>query len=116
MSKLNKKLPAWFYSTPSGREPVREWLLGLDDESRLSIGKDIATVEWGWPVGMPVARKLGDDLYDVRSNISSGRIARVIFVPHAGKMMLLHGFVKKTQKTSKSDLSLAKNRAKEITS
>jgi phage-related protein len=116
MPKLNKRLPAFFYSTPSGKEPVREWLLSLDDESRMSIGKDIATVEWGWPVGMPVARKLENGLYEVRSNISSRRIARVIFAPHAGKMVLLHGFVKKTQTTPKFDLSLAKKRAKETAS
>ena len=115
MSEL-KKLPAVFYATASGREPVREWLLDLDEDSRRITGKDIATAEFGWPVGMPICRKLEDGLFEVRSKITSGRIGRVIFTPHEGQMVLLHGFVKKTQKTPKTDLDLARKRAKEITS
>ena len=115
MSEL-KKLPAAFYATPGGNEPVREWLLGFDAESRRIVGKDIATAEFGWPVGMPLARPLSGGLFEVRSKITDGRIARVIFVNHDGWMVLLHGFVKKTQKTPKADLDLAKKRAKEITS
>jgi phage-related protein len=80
------------------------------------LGKDIATAEFGWPVGMPLTKALGGGLHEVRSSITNGRIARVIFVSHDGWMVLLHGFVKKTQKTPKADLDLAKKRAKEITS
>ena len=115
MSEL-KKLPAAFYSTPGGNEPVRERLLDLDTESRRIVGKDIATVESGWPVGMPLTKSLGGGLLEVRSKITDGRIARVIFVDHDGWMVLLHGFVKKSQKTPKPDLALARKRAKEITS
>jgi phage-related protein len=113
MSKL-KKVPASFYVTAKGKEPVRDWLLGLDVESRRIVGRDIATAEFGWPVGMPLARSLGGGLFEIRSNISGKRIARVIFELHRGRMVLLHGFVKKTQKTPKSDLDLARQRAKEI--
>ena len=114
MSTL-KKLPAAFYETSTGREPVRDWLLGLDEESRRIVGRDIATAEFAWPVGMPLSRSLGAGLHEIRSNITKKRIARVIFMARTGRMVLLHGFVKKSQKTPKADLDLAKQRAKEIT-
>ena len=109
-----KRVPAAFYQTGQGKEPVREWLVGLDAESRRIVGRDIATAEFGWPVGMPLSRSLGGGLYEIRSNIGRKRIARVIFVLHGSRMVLLHGFVKKSQKTPKSDLDLARQRAKEI--
>ena len=111
-----KKLPAVFFATPSGREPVREWLINLDPESRRIVGEDIATAEFGWPIGMPVCKDLKRGLWEVRSDITNKRIARVLFSPIDGEMVLLHGFVKKTQKTPNSDLELAYKRMKEYTS
>jgi phage-related protein len=108
-----KKLPAAFYCTVAGKEPVREWLKGLDQADRLIVGQDIATAEFGWPVGMPVSRSLGKGLWEIRSGISNGRITRVIFCVADDKMVLLHGFIKKTQKTPKADLDLALKRMKE---
>jgi hypothetical protein len=109
-----KRVKAVFYESGSGNEPVREWLLGLDREDRRIIGEDIATVEFGYPIGMPVCRNLGNGLYEVRSSISGGRIARVIFIVKRGYMVLLHGFIKKTQKTPKQDIDLASKRAREL--
>jgi len=109
-----KKLPAAFYATAGGNEPVREWLRSVDEEDRRTIGQDIATAEFGWPVGMPVCRSLGQGLYEIRSNISDRRIARVIFAVVGEHMVLLHAFVKKTQKTPKTDLALAVRRLKEL--
>jgi phage-related protein len=111
-----KKLPAAFYETANGNEPVREWLLDLDDEDRRTVGYDIATAEFGWPVGMPLCRPLGHGLWEIRSSISDGRIARVLFAPIDGQMVLLHGFIKKAQKTPKPELDVALKRKKEITS
>ena len=111
-----KKLPAKFFETGTGKQPVREWLHTFDEEDRRLIGYDIATAEFAWPVGMPLCRSLGTGLWEIRSNISNGRIARVIFVVVDEQMVLLHGFVKKTRKTPKADLDLALNRKKEITS
>ena len=110
-----KRLPASFYASARGNEPVREWLLDLIEDDRRTIGQDIATAEFGWPVGMPLCRLLGNGLWELRSNISDGRIARVIFAVVDQQMVLLHGFVKKTQKTPKPDLELAARRRKEIT-
>lgn len=111
-----KKLPASFYATARGNEPVREWLKDLDDDDRRTVGVDIATAEFGWPVGMPLCRSLGKGLFEIRSNISDGQISRVIFAVVDQHMVLLHGFVKKTQKTPKPDLDLAAKRLKEIKS
>ena len=111
-----KKLPAVFYCTATGNEPVREWLKELDAADRRIIGYDIAIAEFGWPVGMPVCRSLGKGLYEIRSDISHGRIARVIFCIAGQRMVLLHGFIKKTQKTQKTELDLALKRKKEVTS
>jgi phage-related protein len=109
-----KRLPAVFYALPSGREPVREWLKGLGPEDRKLVGEDIKDVEFSWPIGMPLCRPLGKGLWEVRSDLARGRIARVIFCVHDGGMVLLHGFMKKTQKTPKGDLDLATKRMKEI--
>ena len=109
-----KRLPAFFYELPSGRVPVREWIRALDAEDRKTIGEDIKDVEFSWPIGMPMVRPLGHGLWEVRSNLTQGRIGRVLFCIHGGRMVLLHGFIKKQQKTPKADLDLALRRKKEI--
>jgi phage-related protein len=109
-----KRIPAVFYRTESGKEPVRDWLKRLDVEDRKVIGSDLKAVEYGWPVGMPLCRALGDKLWEVRCNISDRRIARVIFCIWGEQMVLLTGFVKKTRKTPDADLKLALSRRKEI--
>lgn len=109
-----KKIAARFFVAASGKLPVREWLLDLDQIDRQAIGKDIQKVEFGWPIGMSYCRPLGRGLWEVRSSISSGRIARVVFAIHGGEMVLLHGFVKKTQKTPQQDIDLAQQRMKEL--
>lgn len=116
MAKQPKKIPAFFFQTSAGAEPVRDWLKDLDDDDRRVIGEDIATVEYGWPVGMPTCRSLGDGLWEVRSSLPSRREARVIFVVRENQMILLHGFIKKVQKTPKADLDLALKRVKELES
>jgi len=118
MNDSLKILPARFFKTASGTEPVREWLKGLDKEDSRIIGGDIRTVEYGWPIGMPVCRSIKGyrDLWEVRSRISDGRIARVIFHVSGGEMILLHGFIKKTQQTPHQDLELADRRRREYES
>jgi phage-related protein len=98
-----------FFRTETGREPVREWLKSLPREERRIIGEDIKTVQFGWPLGMPLVRKLDKALWEVRSRLPN-RIARVIFTSGAGRMVLLHGFIKKSQKTPQEDLELARTR------
>jgi phage-related protein len=110
----HKKIQARFYELPSGRKPVRDWLLKLTADDRRAAGHDIQTVEFGWPIGMPVCRPLGNGLYEVRSNFADGKIGRVLFCIINNEMVLLHGFVKKTQKTPPADLALARKRIKEI--
>ena len=109
-----KKLPARFYRSASGTEPVREWLKSLPPNDRRILGHDIALAEFAWPIGMPVCRSLSDGLWEIRSNLTSGKIARVIFCITKKQMILLHGFIKKTQKTPDKDKKLALKRKKEI--
>jgi phage-related protein len=110
-----KRLPAAFYALPSGREPVRDWLLALDRADRRIVGEDIKDVEFSWPIGMPLCRSLGNRLWEVRSDLTNNRTARVLFCVHGDQMVLLHTFIKKTQKTPDADLALALKRRKEIT-
>ncbi len=88
---------------------MREWLKELDHPDRKAIGEDIKDVEFSWPIGMPLVRSLGRDLWEVRSGLPRGRIARVLFCLEEGRMML-HGFIKKTQKTPQRDIDLALKR------
>ena len=99
-----------FFRTHTGREPVREWLKSLNKADRKAIGEDIKLVQFRWPLGMPLVRKMETDLWEVRSNLDGGRIARVFFTIGGSEMALLHGFIKKSQRTSQRDLNLACNR------
>jgi phage-related protein len=101
---------AAFFAVESGAEPVREWLKSLPRADQKRIGDDIRVVEFGWPVGMPVCRPLGKGLYEVRTKLKD-RIARVLFTIEDGKMVLLHGFIKKSQ-TAPADVALARGRLK----
>lgn len=112
MAKM-KRVPARFYQSSSGREPVREWLKSLNAVDRQIMGNDIQTLEFGWPIGMPLCRNLSQGLWEVRSTLPNG-IGRVLFCIHEGNLLLLHGFIKKTQKTPKADLDLAKKRQQDL--
>lgn len=114
MPGSSKRLPARFFESENGGVPVREWLLTLSAEDRKIIGADIQAVEFGWPMGMPICRPISGrkGLWEVRSNLPGGRIARVLFCVHEGHMALLHGFEKKTQKTADRELDVAVKRMK----
>jgi phage-related protein len=114
MIDRSKKIVARFYMSATGRRPVREWLLSLSKDDRRIIGRDVQKVEFGWPIGMPYCRALGGVLSEVRSDLTGGRIARLIFCIVQGEMILLHGFEKKTQKTPQRDIELAIKRRQEI--
>jgi phage-related protein len=98
-----------FFRTEAGNEPVREFLRESSQTDRKIIGTDIKEVQFGWPLGMPLVRKMGKDLWEVRSHLE-GRIARVLFTVKDGHMVLLHAFIKKAQKTPRSDLDTARAR------
>jgi len=112
---MNRHVPVIFFRLDSGREPVRDWLKGLDRESRKTVGEDIKTLQIGWPVGMPVVQKVSDNLWEPRSRLTT-RIARTFFTVYAGKIVLLHGFVKKSQKAPRKELALAKRRFNKLRS
>ena len=98
-----------FFQTLNGKEPVRDWLLSLSEIQKKAIGTEIKVVQYGWPLGLPVVRKMASDLWEVRINIPTG-IARVLFTVDEKLMILLHGFIKKSQKIPKNELAVAKKR------
>ena len=102
-----------FYSTLGGRQPVREWMLDLDPTSEKAVREAIDTARLGWPVGMPVARSLGNRLWEIRTKTQRGQ-ARVLFVFHRSMMVLLHGFIKKTSKTPRREIELALKRSRAL--
>ncbi len=103
--KSLKPVPAYFWRTAARNEPVRESLPKAD---RQIIGDDLRLLQHGWPVGMPLCRSLGNGLSELRSTLSSHRIARILLTFSEGAPILLNGFIKKDQKTPKDDMALAR--------
>ena len=101
------RLSARFYTT-GANEPVKEWLLS-DHELKAEVGTAIMAVQFGWPVGQPLCKHIEGDIWEVRVNLNN-RIARVLFALDGSTMILLHGFVKKTQKTPKDEIDIAQDR------
>jgi phage-related protein len=108
------EIPVVFYRSAAGTEPVRDWLRNLSAEDRRTIGSDLATVQVGWPIGMPLCRSVGAGLWEVRSNLSNNRIARLLFFAERGRIGVMHDFIKKTQKTPPAEIALAQKRMKEM--
>lgn len=109
----NPALDVRFFQTDAGTEPVRDWLKNLPAADRKAVGEDIKTIQFGWPLGMPLVRHLEGDIREVRIGLDN-RIARVLFTLEGSTMVLLHGFIKKQQTIPKPDLDLAKNRLKQL--
>ena len=103
-----------FYQSSSGNEPVKEWLQTLCRDDKRIIGEDIKTVEYGWPLGMPLVRKLEKSLWEVRITLTNKEIVRVFFTVKDGLMILLHAFKKKSQKTPPNELDIAKIRRDQV--
>ena len=108
-----KILPIRFFRTSAGREPVRDWLKELPAGEREAIGNDLRTLQFGWPIGMPLVRNLAGGIWEVRTRLPN-RNARVLFAMFEGEAVLLHGFMKKSQATPLQDLQLAQRRRREL--
>lgn len=109
-----QKIAVVFYRTEGGSEVLLDWLREMDEADRAVIGQDLMKVQFGWPVGMPLCRPLGRGLWEVRSTLPGNRIARVFFSFTGGKLLALHGIIKKSQKTPEADLKLARRRKSEF--
>jgi len=116
MTDEERRVPARFFQTETGNVPVLDWIKELSKTDRKIIGEDIKTVETGWPIGMPLCRSISSrkGLWEIRISLPDSRIARILFFLHDGELYLLHGFIKKTQKTPDSDLDLAESRLKQV--
>ena len=104
--------PIWFYKDRSGNEPVKEYLAELgkqkDKDSRIKLGKirDYmkALSEYGTQVGEPYVKHLDGDIWELRPIRD-----RILFVGWTGGgFVLLHVFMKKTQKTPAREIEKAK--------
>lgn len=107
-----KPIPLQFWKSNTGREPTRDWFKNLPVGDRAVFGKDLKRVQYGWPLGMPLVKSVGDGLWEIRTSLPSRREARAIFVVDEDGIVVLHGFIKKSQKTPIADLNLARKRMK----
>ena len=110
MAQGPRKLAVVFYRTQGGTEVVRNWFKDLARDDRDAVGQDLMRVQFRWPIGMPLCRSLGNGLWEVRSDLPSNRIARVLVCIAGERILVLHGFIKKTQKTPDAELALALKR------
>ena len=110
--KAERPLNVVFFKTDTGNEPVREWLKELPKDDCKIIGADILTVQYAWPVGKPLVDNLGDGIWEVRSRLDN-RIARTLFAMVSQEIVLLHGFIKKQQKSPQDELDLARKRKRQ---
>jgi phage-related protein len=109
-------IPVAFWRSAAGREPVREWLRALSKSDRAVIGDDLRMLQFGWPIGMPLVRKLAEHVWEVRSSLPSRREARLLFSASERQIVVLSGFIKKSQKTPATEIELARRRLKELLS
>ena len=116
VNDTTQKAPLVFYRSSGGKEPVREWLKALDAPDRLAVGQDLMRAQWRWPVGMPLCRAMGQGLWEIRTELPSHRIARVLICLDEGALVALHAFIKKTHKTPDDEIAVARKRLKELRS
>lgn len=116
MAETLRPIPLAFWRSARGGEPVRAWLNELPREDRRTVGRDIAKVQFGWPIGLPLCRSMGGGLWEVRSSLASRREARVLFGFHDDMLVALHAVIKKGRKAPAEDLALARQRLKELQS
>ena len=104
-----------YYTDETGEQPVKEWIERLDIKLRLKVYRSFELLEqFNLNLKAPYVKPLEDKLYELRIKDQKG-IYRVIYFAHIGKeFIMLNGFVKKTQKTPKKEIELAKRRMKEV--
>lgn len=103
-----RKVELVFFRNDAGGEPVREWLKGLNEVERRLIGTDLLRAQWRWPIGMPLCRPMAKGLWEIRTDLPGNRTARVLICFYQGRLVALHGFIKKTRSTPDEDLALAR--------
>ena len=114
VTDAEKRVPLVFFRSDTGSEPVLDWLRELPRADRRVVGAGLKDLEFGWPIGMPLCRALGGGLFELRVSLRSRRIARVMVCVHEGELVALHAFIKKTQKTPRSDMTLARSRKRQL--
>lgn len=105
-----------FYETNGGNEVVLDFLRSLPQNDRKTVGEDLKTLQFGYPLGMPLCRHLRSQIWELRSSLPSKREVRLLFFFHSSsqQIIVLHGFIKTSRTTPKSDIDLAERRKKEF--
>lgn len=104
-----KRITARFYQSEAGSQPVRDWLLSLDEKDRKIVGRDIAKTEFGWPIGMPTCRPVREGVLEVRSTVRAGKVeARTYFGIDGPDMILLHAHTGKTDQAHEIGVAIAR--------
>jgi phage-related protein len=114
MTDRLRPIPVSFWRSSLDREPVRDWLRELDKRDRALIGDDLRKLQFGWPIGMPLVRKLADQIWELRTSLTGNREVRLLFATDGAQIVILSAFIKKTQKTPKNEIDLARRRLKEL--
>jgi phage-related protein len=109
-----RKIELVFFRNESGGEPARNWLKDLSETERRAIGRDLLRGQWRWPVGMPLCHPMGRGLWELRTDLAGNRTARVLICFYEGRLVALHGFIKKTRAAPERDLTLGRKRQKEV--
>ncbi len=107
------RFPVYFFRSESGNAPVLDWLRSLPKRERVAIGLDLQRLEYRWPVGMPHSRSFGRGLHELRSNLPGGRTARLLFFVANSQLIIVGGFIKKTQATPRDEIVVARARKRE---
>lgn len=110
---ITKYFDIRFYQESSGRVPLLEWLQEFNKDERKIIDRDIKYIQYTWPWKMPLVKPLGNGLFEIRSKLKSKQI-RIFFICDKGVAFLLHGFIKKTQKTPDNEMEIAIKRVKKV--
>lgn len=118
MDAACKKINAQFFRSEQGTEPVRKVLRELGRPIKTQVGDDIRFVELNWRVDKPYVDrlrggrgKLEKSVYEVRHTVE-GKEYRTLFFVYEARMVLVHFFQKKTQKTPLQEIEVAWQRMK----
>ncbi|MCJ7842567.1 type II toxin-antitoxin system RelE/ParE family toxin [Lederbergia sp. NSJ-179] len=96
------------YTKPNGVAPVIEYLQSLSPKHETKVLRSIQLLEeFGPEIGMPHVRHLNDGIYELRTSFSSNIFRTLFFHWHENKLVLTHGFTKKTQKTPAREIRRA---------
>lgn len=109
------KFKAEFYKAKDGTKPAKDFMLSQDEKMKAKLFGLVDVLEqYGNSLREPYSKPLGEGIFELRAKVGTN-ISRVLyFFYYEGRIILTHGFVKKTQKTPPSEIKKAKEYRKEF--